>query len=75
MRNISEPVELFEASCEVSRSAKGLPIDPVCRMAVDPVHCAGELKHDGLVFHFCSLKCAGKFAAAPDRYVGTVAGD
>lgn len=72
LRNIPEPVELFEASCETSRSTEGLPIDPVCRMAVDPEHCAGELEHEGRVFHFCSLECAGKFAAAPDRYGGAV---
>src|ERR687897_1250823 len=29
LRNIPEPVELFEASCDVSRSAEGLPIDPM----------------------------------------------
>ena len=73
LRNIPEPVELFEASCDVSRSAEGLPIDPVCRMAVDPEHCAGQLEHEGLVFHFCSVECAGKFAAAPDRYAGAAA--
>ena len=66
-------MELFEASCDVSRSTEGLPIDPVCRMAVDPEHCAGQLEHEGLVFHFCSVECAGKFAAAPDRYAGAAA--
>jgi len=68
LRNVAKPVELFEASCEVSRSAAGLPIDPVCRMAVDPDHAAGTLHHDGTVFHFCSLKCVRAFAADPERY-------
>jgi adenylate cyclase len=68
LRNVSESVTLFEASCEVSRSAEDLPIDPVCRMAVDPAHAAGTLVHGGIEYRFCSLDCARKFAAAPDRY-------
>lgn len=70
LRNVVEPVELFEASCEVSRSAEGLPIDPVCRMAVEPEHAAGTLVHDGVEYCFCSLQCARKFAEAPQRYTG-----
>jgi class 3 adenylate cyclase/YHS domain-containing protein len=68
LRNLAEPVELFEASCEASRSTEGLPIDPVCRMAVDPEHAAGALVHRGVEYRFCSLGCAAAFAAAPDRY-------
>ena len=37
-------------------------------MAVDPDHSAGRLSHEGVEYHFCSLACAGKFAAAPERY-------
>jgi YHS domain-containing protein len=37
-------------------------------MAVDPQHSAGRLVHESVEHHFCSLKCAGLFAAAPDRY-------
>jgi adenylate cyclase len=68
LRNVAEPVELFEASCERSRDAEDLPIDPVCRMAVDPEHVAGKLLHDGIEYRFCSLECA-KFAEAPERFV------
>lgn len=68
LRNIAEPVELFQASCELARSRDSLPIDPVCRMAVDPGHKAGTLLHYGRIYHFCSLKCAGKFADSPERY-------
>jgi class 3 adenylate cyclase/YHS domain-containing protein len=70
LRNVAEPVELLEASCETSRSAAGLPIDPVCRMAVDPKHSAGTLVHGDIAYHFCSLECARQFAAAPERYAG-----
>ena len=68
LRNVGEPVELFEASCERARSRDSLPIDPVCRMAVDPKHTAGTLFHNGIEYQFCSLPCARKFADSPERY-------
>lgn len=68
LRNIAEPVELFEASCEMARSRDDLPIDPVCRMAVDPAHASGTLLHDGVLYRFCSLQCVRRFAEAPERY-------
>jgi adenylate cyclase len=68
LRNVGDPVELFEASCELGRSRDALPVDPVCRMAVDPEHSAGTLLHDGREYHFCSLECARKFADSPERY-------
>ena len=68
LRNVAEPVLLFEARAEGTRSGGDLPIDPVCRMAVDPSHSAGRLSHEGAIYHFCSLGCAAKFAADPGRY-------
>ncbi len=68
LKNVVEPVLLHAAVREGQRSATGLPIDPVCRMAVDPEHCAGTLSHEGREFHFCSLDCAALFAASPKRY-------
>lgn len=68
LRNVAEPVELFEASCEFFRQVDALPVDPVCRMAVDPHHEAGRLTHEGVEYHFCSLQCAHAFAEAPERY-------
>lgn len=70
LRNVVEPVLLYAAIGEGGRQGADLPIDPVCRMAVDPDHSAGSLVHDGVEHHFCSLDCAAKFAAAPDRYAG-----
>jgi YHS domain-containing protein len=46
-------------------SSSGLPIDPVCRMAVDPWHGAGRLTHQGVEYCFCWLRCAGAFAKHP----------
>jgi class 3 adenylate cyclase/YHS domain-containing protein len=70
LRNVAEPVELYQASCETSRMSDDLPVDPVCRMAVDPEHSAGSLTHDGVRYHFCSLNCARKFAESPERFAG-----
>ena len=49
-------------------SAEGLPIDPVCRMAIDPGKGAGTLAYRGVEYHFCSLECARAFADAPEEY-------
>lgn len=68
LRNVAEPVQLFAAVAGAGRSDEELPIDPVCRMAVDPGHSAGVLRYDGARFLFCSLACAGAFAADPSRY-------
>lgn len=71
LKNIGEPVLLWAAAERGERSDAGLPIDPVCRMAVDPRHAAGSLEFGGTEFHFCPLECAGRFAANPDRYART----
>jgi YHS domain-containing protein len=67
-RNVTEPVPVYAAVRQGARSAAGLPIDPVCRMAVDPWHSAGRLTHEGIEYCFCSLGCAGAFARHPARY-------
>ena len=68
LKNIAEPVLLFAAVTQGARDATGLPIDPVCRMAVSPDRAAGRLSHEGVELHFCSLECAGAFAKEPGRY-------
>jgi adenylate cyclase len=65
LRNVSGPVELVEASCEFSRGLDEMPVDPVCRMAVDPEHAAGTISHEGVEYWFCSLDCVRRFAEAP----------
>jgi adenylate cyclase len=68
-RNLTEPVPVYAAVRQGARSAAGLPIDPVCRMAVDPWHSAGRLTHEGVEYCFCSLRCAGAFAQHPATYI------
>jgi len=70
LRNVSEPVRLFRARRGGSRDEHGLPIDPVCRMAVDPDDAAGSLRHEGVEYFFCSLDCAHAFSEAPERVLG-----
>lgn len=66
LRNVREPVPLFEVV-----ACPALPdrvIDPVCHMAIDRRSAPGRLRHDDHEHLFCSLACAGAFAADPDRY-------
>jgi adenylate cyclase len=67
LRNVSEPVDLF-AVLRAGESLGSLPIDPVCRMAVDPERAPGQLRYDGTAYFFCSLTCAGTFAQNPERF-------
>jgi class 3 adenylate cyclase/YHS domain-containing protein len=68
LRNVREPVEIFAATPVGSTDQARLPVDPVCRMAVDPDHAAGRLSHEGSAYFFCSLTCAGAFAREPERF-------
>jgi adenylate cyclase len=69
LRNVREPVELVAAVRVGRASGKGLAIDPVCRMAVDPDHAAGRLNYDDSTYYFCTLACAGAFAQHPERFI------
>jgi class 3 adenylate cyclase/YHS domain-containing protein len=68
-KNVREPLTLYEArwSSETT-GGEGLPIDPVCRMAVDPIGESGRITVAGTEFHFCSLECARAFTSDPARY-------
>jgi class 3 adenylate cyclase/YHS domain-containing protein len=66
-RNISEPVEVA-ALVLGDPAAPSLPVDPVCRMAIDPARCADRLLEGGVEYHFCSSTCREAFARHPDRY-------
>ena len=74
LKNVTEPVELFELALGDSRSPRALPVDPVCRMAIDPERAVERRAHDGAEYLFCSQRCAGLFAGAPDRYAARARG-
>jgi class 3 adenylate cyclase/YHS domain-containing protein len=67
LRNVRDPVELFALG--VLDDTSTAAIDPVCRMRVDRERAAGVLRHAGVVYWFCSLDCARRFAARPDDYL------
>jgi YHS domain-containing protein len=69
LRNVAEPIEIFAALRVGETTAGRLPIDPVCRMVVDPERAAGRLVHEGNAYFFCSLSCAGEFARHPERFI------
>jgi class 3 adenylate cyclase/YHS domain-containing protein len=68
LRNVSEPVDLFAVLRTSESGTANLPIDPVCRMAVDPERAPGQLTYEGAAYFFCSLTCAGMFAQNPARF-------
>jgi adenylate cyclase len=70
LRNVAEPLEIFAALRIGATADAGLPVDPVCRMAVEPDRAAGRLVHEGNAYFFCSLSCAGQFAQQPERFAG-----
>jgi class 3 adenylate cyclase len=67
LRNVAEPIEIF-AALRIGQGEDRLPVDPVCRMVVDPDRAAGRLVHEGSAYFFCSLSCAGDFARHPERF-------
>lgn len=67
LRNIRQPVELFELMPQAR--AADVVVDPVCRMRVEPDSAAGTLRHQGQTFWFCSLRCAQTFTENPDAFL------
>lgn len=69
LRNVAEPVELFALVPEAAEGRQ-LPVDPVCRMAVDPTLAAEHAIYRGVEVHFCSTGCAQAFRRVPQQYAG-----
>jgi class 3 adenylate cyclase/YHS domain-containing protein len=70
LRGVREPVEIFAALRQAESTQGRFPVDPVCRMAVDPDRAAGRLLYEGSAYFFCTLACAGEFAREPERFAG-----
>lgn len=67
LRNVAEPVPVFELDSAVPTTAT--VVDPVCRMSTRVAGAAGRLTYRGTDYLFCSLGCAAAFAADPARFV------
>jgi class 3 adenylate cyclase len=65
LRNVTEPVELFQV--ELVPPPEAVSIDPVCRMQVAHAAAAGRLRHGDTDVWFCSLACVRAFAEDPAR--------
>jgi class 3 adenylate cyclase/YHS domain-containing protein len=66
-KNVGRPIELY-AVVPDEAADRQLPIDPVCRMAVDPARSDERRVHRGVEYHFCSTGCAQAFDEQPSRY-------
>ena len=65
LRNLPEPIVVYEL---VTDRAAPLPLDPVCRMHVDPARAVERRERQGVEYLFCSERCAAAFDASPQRY-------
>jgi class 3 adenylate cyclase/YHS domain-containing protein len=68
LKNLRDPVSIFELAPEGEHRDPALPVDPVCRMVVDPSAAAQRATHDGITYYFCSEECAGAFRDGPEHY-------
>lgn len=50
---------------------EGTEIDPVCKMRVGPQTAAAEHEYDGKTYYFCNVGCRDRFAADPEKYLGS----
>jgi len=66
-RNISEPVEITALVLD-DPGPKRLPVDPVCRMAVEPTRSDERTEYRGTAYYFCSTTCHEAFVRNPRRY-------
>jgi adenylate cyclase len=69
-KNISKPVELYALTLFARAAAAGLPVDPVCRLALDPRQIGERRTYGGADYYFCSAECAEVFDEHPARYTG-----
>ena len=70
LKNVREPVELLALVPEADEHHRALPVDPVCRMSVNPAQAGAHQVHRGVEYHFCSEACADAFRTEPQRYIG-----
>lgn len=71
LRNLPEPVELFEI--RLGLAGQDRVVDPVCRMRVEADRAVGTLLHAGRRHWFCSVACLTAFATDPGCYLASEA--
>ena len=45
-------------------------VDPVCGMTIESSSAAGESRHNGTTFYFCTAACKREFDENPAKYHG-----
>ncbi|HEX8855789.1 MAG TPA: adenylate/guanylate cyclase domain-containing protein [Thermoleophilaceae bacterium] len=60
-KNLANPITVYEL---VLARRPELPIDPICRMAIDPEQAAERRLRNGVEYFFCSERCASTFDEA-----------
>jgi len=73
-KNVIGRVSLYAIVLAAQPGASSLPIDPVCRMAVDPSVSTERRTYGGDELHFCSTTCALVFDRHPGRYPPVASG-
>jgi adenylate cyclase len=68
LKNLRDPVTVFELIPEGEDHEDALPVDPVCRMVIDPASAADDISHHEVTYYFCSGECAEAFRERPERY-------
>jgi len=69
---------MAEAGDRLNNKQNALPVlgggvrqkDPVCGMPVDPAKAAATFEFGGKNYHFCSKRCAERFAVQPEKFLG-----
>jgi adenylate cyclase len=69
LKGIEEPVLIYFAVPGGEQSPEGLPLDPVCHMAVDPERAAAIVMHEGVRYYLCTPQCARRFINRPEQFV------
>lgn len=67
-KNIADPLAVWALVLSGGEVNQALPVDPVCRMTVEPARATRRINHMGAVVYFCSPECAEAFEARPERY-------
>ena len=70
MKNVTDPVEVFSVVAAGAPIAERFPVDPVCRMLIDPAQAAATETYAGREYLFCSPRCRGAFVRDPVLYAG-----
>ena len=69
LKHVPEPMEVFALVRAGVDDRHELPVDPVCRITVDPAASDETIVWRGVEYHFCSSVCAQAFRETPTRYV------